>query len=64
MIRTHIFGDFSTADVAKDLENFINSHHITRDQIISVSFSIDAAAHGRYMSGNPQQILLMWEDRE
>ena len=61
MIKVKIFEKYGAED---DLEKFIKENNIARDQIISISFAIDAQAHARYGNRATQQILLAWEDNQ
>ena len=61
MIRVKIFDDYSADN---KVEEFIFEYRITREQIISISFAVDANAHQRILKRNTQQIMLVWEDNK
>lgn len=61
MIRVKIFEEYGAEH---KIEDFIKENRITRDQIISISFAIDAQAHARIGERATQQILLAWEDNK
>ena len=58
MIRVKIFDDCCAE---QQVEEFIFKHRITREQIISISFAVDANA-SRALKRDTQQIMLVWED--
>jgi hypothetical protein len=59
MIKVKIFDDYCPDS---RMEDFIFEHRITREQIISISFAVDANAHARLGKKDIQQIMLVWED--
>ena len=61
MIRIKIFEKYG---IEHKMEEFIKENNITQDQIISISFAIDAQAHARLGEYSTQQILLAWEDNK
>jgi hypothetical protein len=61
MIKVKIFDDYCPDS---KMEVFIFEHRITREQIISISFAVDANAHARYCDKDTQQIMLVWEDNK
>ena len=61
MIRVKIFEEYGAEH---KIEEFIKENSIVRDQIISISFAIDAQAHARIGERATQQILLAWEDNK
>lgn len=60
MIKVKIFDDYCPDS---KMEEFIFEHRITREQIISISFAVDANAHARLGDKDTQQIMLAWEDK-
>lgn len=61
MIRIKIFEEYGAEH---KVEEFIKEKNIVRNQIISISFAIDAQAHARLGERATQQILLAWEDNK
>ena len=59
MIKVKIFDDYCAE---QQVEEFIFKHRITREQIISISFAVDANASQRVLKRDTQQIMLVWED--
>lgn len=61
MIKVKIFEEYGAEH---KIEEFIKENGITRAQIISISFAIDAQAHAHIGERATQQILLAWEDNK